>query len=98
MKKMLASAFGGVTFLLLLVLLPIQVNAEVIDSGICGNDVYWTFDDTNTLTIYGTGDMSGYYHDTMPWADYLASIQSVMIEEGVTSLHGLFQVAEAGRL
>ncbi|MBQ8526820.1 MAG: leucine-rich repeat domain-containing protein [Clostridia bacterium] len=56
-------------------------------SGICGDDITWTLDNTNTLTITGTGEMSngGDYNNNF-WNDYKAKIKYVVIGEGVTSV------------
>lgn len=82
--------------------------ASVIDSGKCGDSVYWTLYSDGELRISGTGDMENYYppssttegHITEghmpPWQDYDQEqsqwgrddkcIQSVVIENGVTSI------------
>jgi len=79
--------------------------AEIIGSGTCGENLQWELDDEGLLTISGTGDMYNYYCDSceeydwdydefdVPWADYDYNdmVQSVYIEEGVTSIgHGAF--------
>ena len=38
------------------------------------------------MTISGTGDMTDYTDINRPWYDYLSSITSVVIEDGVTSI------------
>ena len=69
-------------------------------SGSCGSGVNWTFTfSTGTLTISGTGAIDDYslsptYEpwnpastpSTAPWASYWASIENVVIGEGVTSV------------
>ena len=61
--------------------------AEIVDSGMCGNNVSWTLDSDGLLTISGTGAMLDYdyYIDNpeIPFADN-ESIKSVVIEDGVT--------------
>ena len=55
-------------------------------SGTTG-DCKWSFDeDTETLTISGSGDMGDYYGDSSPWYDYLSAIKNIVIEDGVTSI------------
>lgn len=59
--------------------------------GFCGENLTWTFDKpTGTLTISGTGPMVERFADwicyTAPWYDYVDMIQSVVVEEGVTSI------------
>ena len=62
------------------------VKAEVIDSGPCGPDVIYTLDDTQTLTISGTGKMDDFTKSTIPWADHWTKIRHVIIDDGVTSI------------
>ena len=54
----------------------------------CGDNVYAVFEeDTGTLTISGSGDMSyisGY--NNVPWYSYRQSIKSIVIEDGITSI------------
>ena len=58
--------------------------------GDCGDALYWEFSmDTGVLRIYGTGAMYDYDTDEgsrSPWAEYEASITSVVIDEGVTRI------------
>lgn len=56
-------------------------------SGVCGEALSWNLDDAGVLTISGTGDMSNYDSpDSVPWSAYTASIASVVIGDGVTSI------------
>ena len=56
-------------------------------SGTCGDNVQWTFESCNgTLSIFGTGAMSNYPGLNMPWKSHRASITSVVISDGVTSI------------
>ena len=58
---------------------------NIIASGTCGysgENLKWTLDSDGKLTISGTGKMS----NTAPWGSYSASIKSVEILEGVTSI------------
>ena len=65
-----------------------------INGGYCGTtdhetDVVWVLSGTSpnyTLTISGTGAMADYGENNQPWKDYLSSITSVVIEDGVTSI------------
>ncbi len=63
-------------------------------SGTCGTNLTWTFDtESGTLTISGTGAMTNYTYSygkpTTPWQNYLSSIKTVIIEDGVTSIGGM---------
>ncbi len=69
--------------------------SKIIETGSCGDNLTWTFDDTGTLTISGTGDMYNWHHSVgdpesndTPWRSYLfgKSINNVIIEAGVTSI------------
>ena len=55
-------------------------------SGTCGDNLTWTLDDEGTLTISGAGSMTGYVWGTAPWDDSRASIQRVVMEDGVTTV------------
>ena len=56
-------------------------------SGTCGENLTWTLDDAGTLTISGTGEMRGYYNYN-PWEEHRRSIETVVIEDGITSIGG----------
>lgn len=74
--------------------LPIVVHAD--DSGTCGDNLTWIFEEsTNKLIISGSGAMydygedngsSGFGADITPWANYINAIQTIEIEQGVTSI------------
>ena len=86
MKKRVLSVFLVLCFVL--TLLPTAF-ADSSTSGTCGDNLTWTLDGDGTLTISGTGKMwdSDYYNDyDVPWADFLASIEKVVISKGVTSI------------
>ena len=76
--------------MLLLALIPLSVNAQIIESGICGNvgnNLTWELDDEGTVVIRGNGKMDIWRHidPDSPWANNY-SIKKVVIEEGVTSI------------
>ena len=74
--------------LLILLLLPLAANAD--DSGSCGDNVTYVFEEaTGTLTISGTGAMSDYdYYSSSPWNSYRKNIKTVVLNDGVTSIGG----------
>ena len=79
--------FLVLTLVLLLSVVPTAFAAGyVIASGECGENLTWELDSGGTLTIYGTGSMQDYYSKSAPWYKYRSSIQSVMLEDGVTSI------------
>lgn len=70
----------------------ITANAvEIVKSGKCGENVTWTLDSNNTLTISGEGKMddSIFYNDegiiTHPWG-YLSEHYNLVVEEGITHI------------
>ena len=81
-----------ILYAVLVLVLPVLSNhifaAEVVESGICGDDISWTLDSDGNLLITGTGtipdDNMGYYRG--PWDSYSDSIVSVTIEPGITSI------------
>ena len=63
------------------------VKASAASSGICGDNLTWTFDDEGVLTISGTGDMTNYSSGSeTPWYNEQLNICSVVISNGVTSI------------
>ena len=69
---------------------PFAVKAEAADaanSGSCGENLTWSLDSDGLLTISGTGDMTDYHYwddSYAPWKG--ASVKSVVISDGVTSI------------
>lgn len=91
MKKRVFFSLLSLLLVAVFCLPPVQASAEVTDSGICGDNLTWTLDDTGTLTISGTGPMlnyaySAYQKATTPWQSQAASIRKILVEEGVTTL------------
>ena len=87
MKKRILSLLLALA--LLLTALPqylTPARAAVISSGSCGKNLTWTLDANGLLTISGTGEMADYENNPPPWYDQRTSIQSVIIENGVTSI------------
>ena len=68
--------------------LTLAANAEIVDSGACGDNLTWTLDDTGTLAVSGTGAMYGY---SAPWGVSKSNayrVKTVVIQNGVTSIGG----------
>ena len=60
----------------------------IVDSGTCGNNLTWTLDSNDVLTISGTGPMTDFeqidaFSTTAPWG---TSIKQVKVLQGVTSI------------
>ncbi|MDR0505553.1 MAG: leucine-rich repeat protein [Dysgonamonadaceae bacterium] len=77
------------------------VPAFADESGSCGTSLTWTYTSSNhRLTISGTGTMSNYfsYRDSRPpWYSYHEEIQTIAINNGVTSI-GNYAFAECTNL
>ena len=91
-KRLLAVLMAAV---LLCVGMPFAAQAEevpVLDSGKCGSQLSWTFDETGNLSVSGSGAMYNYDVNqsiggtTAPWRDYSQDITSVIIDDNVTSI------------
>lgn len=55
-------------------------------SGNCGDNLTYTYDgNTKTLSLSGTGEMSYDYDYEYPWTPYKYCIESLVINEGITS-------------
>ncbi len=76
----------------IVIVCSVSANAAIVDSGMCGENVSWVFDDSGCLTISGTGAMEDYENETdQPWYDYKypglnTAIQKLVIEEGITRI------------
>ena len=81
-KRILALALCA---MLLVGLFPMTAHAAELTSGTCGADLTWVLTDDGVLTISGTGEMTLTEPD-WPWENYKKSIQSVVIESGVTGI------------
>jgi hypothetical protein len=72
-------------FLLTVLLLNAATGFAQDASGTCGENLTWALAD-GTLTISGTGAMTDYVGGTSPWYSYNNSIETVIVEDGVTSI------------
>lgn len=71
---------------ILMMLMPVMTWAD--DSGTCGDNLTWTYNEsTKTLSIEGSGDMGNYsYVSQLPWYYYRSRIEKIIIGDGVTSI------------
>ena len=58
----------------------------IVNSGTCGENLTWVLDDEGTLTISGTGEMTNWGWGGASWYTDSDSIQTVVIEEGITHI------------
>lgn len=87
MNKRLISLF--LTFVMIVTLLPqMVVEASVVHSGTCGENLTWTIDDVGTLSISGNGEMYDYSSFESPWSSNSNDIRAVVISYGTTSIGG----------
>ena len=88
MKKRIVSLC--LAFALLLCLLPqFPLAVGAVDySGVCGENLTWSFDpNTRTLTIEGSGAMTDYEYGKAPWyRSFRNSIQTVLLPDGLTTI------------
>ena len=87
MRKKILSIF--LVLCMVVTLLPVGAFADSTPtSGKCGDNLTWRLDGS-VLTISGSGAMEDYDYLNdydVPWADFLASIEKVVISKGVTSI------------
>ena len=57
-------------------------------TGTCGDNMTWSLDTTTgAFTVIGIGEMRDYINNTeRPWHNYIDSIKSIVISDGVTSV------------
>lgn len=84
MKKKVVGLAAAV--FILISCIPIFGSVLAAESGECGENLTWTFDN-NTLTISGSGTMNNYQaSEYVPWYSFKNDIHSVVIEEGIISI------------
>ncbi len=93
-KKIVLFLFFGL-LIFLFTYSPQTVKASM--NGTCGPNLTWTLDDDGVLTVRGTGEMDDYEvvnpndlytanRTNSPFMDFIGDIESIIIEEGVTSV------------
>lgn len=90
-----------VKYLLLTLLIAVSVvltltacgggDKGIIAKGECGEKVTWKLSEDGVLTISGTGAMKRLYDD--PWVAYRNTITSVVVEDGVTEIRDIGNIA-----
>lgn len=83
LKRLLSAIIG---IMLVLCCLPINVSAETIATGTCGEKLIWELSNQGVLTISGTGPMFNYseYSNPVPWSKHKDDITAVVVKHGVT--------------
>ena len=65
---------------------PVYDNSPV-NSGVCGDDLYWELEDNGNLNITGTGTMFTWNSSSdVPWNEFRYSIKSVSLSDDTTSI------------
>ena len=59
---------------------------EIVYSGACGDNVFWTLDEQGLLTITGEGEMPDYESSSSPWYAFKHQINTIDIQEGVSRI------------
>ena len=64
------------------------ITVSAANSGFCGTDVSWSFDETSgELSITGTGAITNYTNQTfVPWRRYCEQITTITIAQGITEI------------
>lgn len=66
---------------------PKKGQVEIVNSGLCGDSVQWNFTpESGVLVISGIGAMSNYQFPSIPIPWRRTSIDTLVIEEGVTEI------------
>lgn len=64
-----------------------SLQAVILMSGTCGENLTWSLDSEGVLLISGTGDMTDYSSYTAcPWYNVGTQVKKIVVEEGVTSI------------
>lgn len=86
-SKRMLSLILSACLLITAIYIPYACFAE-IKSGKCGRTATYEFDDTTgTLTMSGTGEVTGSQAGCTTWKNYKDSITTLIIEEGITSIY-----------
>lgn len=83
MRRGLALLLAVLQVMLVFAAVPVSAADDAATSGTCGENLTWTLSG-GTLTISGSGEMKNYSWESVPWYSSRTTIQSVVIEDGVT--------------
>ena len=65
---------------------PDEPDENIVESGKCGESLYWKLDNQGKLTISGSGKMTDYLSISSPWAKRAKDIIELEVEEGAESI------------
>lgn len=64
-----------------------SLQAVILMSGTCGENLTWSLDSEGVLLISGTGDMTDYSSYTAcPWYNFGDQVKKIVVEDGVTAI------------
>lgn len=93
MKKRIITSLIAIALLFAMLpqIVPTAKAAEIVASGVCGDNLTWTLDDDGTFIVSGQGDMINYNGKGgvlvfFSYSSYIDEIKRVVIENGVTSI------------
>ena len=62
-------------------------NPQTLNSGICGSDMEWKFDESGTLYISGSGDMTDWQNEEeRPWYEIRNEVTTLVLGNGIRSV------------
>ena len=71
----------------LALLLPFLPAARALDTGLCGDMIYWELRDSGELYFNGVGEMYDYeYIADIPWHSLTSKITSIYVNSGITHI------------
>ena len=85
MKKLLSIIMAAVMIITMTSIFTMSASAEPAASGTCGDNATWKIEN-NTLTITGTGAITGYHYNDLPWRGQAANIKKIVVGEGITDI------------
>ena len=72
-----------------------EITDDIIDSGKCGDNVWWKLDKEGVLTVGGKGKMDGYTNVRLiPWYMSSSWIKEIIVEEGITQVTSGFSCCD----
>lgn len=74
-------------FLSLVMVLTFLPAAHALDTGLCGDMIYWELKDSGELYFNGVGDMYDYeYINDIPWHSLTTKITSIYVSDNITHI------------
>ena len=61
-------------------------HTSILGRGVCGIKAEWQLTDDGIMRVYGSGTMSSYSNNGMPWRDLRDQIRTLVVEEGISMI------------